>query len=244
MKFKRVLSTALAGALALSLAVPAFAEETVISGTYEEQEIAVTVPDAGDAIINPYGLDIELVAAKPEKPESSDGAGDGEEAVPAVSISGQQIVTKPLTVSNQSGMDLNVSANVVITIPETSGLKLSATSTKGANPALTTKSAYMLFQMTTASTITQDSTEDDIATVAAAWTAPTAKGEKDIVVVAGTKGASSANMVKLTKATDGKAVDGGVALFRLTGDCVASPTIPWNESDTFEVTVAFTFMPA
>lgn len=46
MNLKRFASTALAGALALSMAVPAFAagNTTVISGAYEAVTLSVTVP--------------------------------------------------------------------------------------------------------------------------------------------------------------------------------------------------------
>ena len=55
MNLKRFASTALAGALALSMAVPAFAagNTTVISGAYEAVTLSVTVPTTGKAIIKP-----------------------------------------------------------------------------------------------------------------------------------------------------------------------------------------------
>ena len=59
---KRILSGAMAGVLALSMAVPAFAEDpaptnttTVFTGAYQEADIAVTVPGAVEAFLNPYG---------------------------------------------------------------------------------------------------------------------------------------------------------------------------------------------
>lgn len=59
----RVLSGAMAGVLAMSLAVPAFAADdhtTVVTGKYQDTPIAVTVPETGKAFINPYGLNIEV----------------------------------------------------------------------------------------------------------------------------------------------------------------------------------------
>ena len=54
----RVLSGALAGALAVTMAVPAFAaaNSTEITATYEEPTISVVVPQSGTAMINPYGM--------------------------------------------------------------------------------------------------------------------------------------------------------------------------------------------
>ena len=97
---KRILSSVLAVAAAASMAVPAFAagNETEITGTYEEVEIKVLVPATATAKINPYALDIELEDTSKTK------------------ISGQQIVTDPAAVVNQSSMNLGVSASVLGTI--------------------------------------------------------------------------------------------------------------------------------
>ena len=85
MKFlnkKRVASAALAGALALSMAAPAFASQSVITGNYKEIRLAVTVPTTGKAVINPYGLPIALSETHnisgrpPDRPEPQRGASE------------------------------------------------------------------------------------------------------------------------------------------------------------------------
>lgn len=62
----RVATGALAGAMALSLAVPAFAagNQTKVTATYAEIPIDVTVPTAGTATLNPLGMPVTLVAAE------------------------------------------------------------------------------------------------------------------------------------------------------------------------------------
>ena len=65
LKLKRILSIALAGAMSMALATTAFAagDETVITATFEEPEIAVTVPATVAAFINPYGVDVNYDAS-------------------------------------------------------------------------------------------------------------------------------------------------------------------------------------
>ena len=81
---------------------------------------------------------------------------------------------------------------------------------------------------------------DSLAPKVAAWN-DAFDAEKDIVV--GTKSASKENMVTLKPATGGTVVDGGIAMFRLSGDCVTAPKTDWVETDGFTVNVAFTFAP-
>ena len=241
---KRILSSVLAVAAAASMAVPAFAagNETEITGTYEEVEIKVLVPATATAKINPYALDIELEDTSKTK------------------ISGQQIVTDPAAIVNQSSMNLGVSASVLGTIKTGSDLKFATASTKGSGtegsddyvaPA-TTKSAFVYLQMKTADGLANsdiDTTKnevkvDSLAPKVAAWN-DAFDAEKDIVV--GTKSASKENMVTLKPATGGtsknEVVDGGIAMFRLSGDCVTAPKTDWVETDGFTVNVAFTFAP-
>ena len=248
MKLKRILTGALAGTMALSLSVAALAadapdtsnRETTITGKFQEIALEVVVPKTADAFINPYGLPIVLEAGEDVK--ATDDNADW-------TVSGQQIVTLPQTVTNLSSVDLNASVSVLGAIKEGSDMKLNATSTKvvpEGGTALTTKSAFVAFQMAVDSTLDGDSDADTIATSAAkdaTWTSAAAKQ-----VVVGTKAAVGENIVKLTKAdTSGAtpaAAAGGIALFRLTGDCVEDPKTPWAETDGFTTTVTFTFKPA
>lgn len=63
MKFKKLASLALAGAISFSLAAPTFAagNETEITGTYTAPIIKVIVPPTAAAFINPLGLDVNVI---------------------------------------------------------------------------------------------------------------------------------------------------------------------------------------
>lgn len=261
---QRIVSGALAGALAVSLAVPAFASSknsTKITGTYQEVTIAVTVPTTGTAQINPYGLTVK--------------AGDA-------SIIGHQIVTQPLAIVNMSDMDLKVNATVTGEVK--GNFKFATESTKAVEDdpdtadvdetkaAPTTNSAFVYLEMEVPadSILNTDGTAVDTAklnTAAAGWAvgtytipeldddapegtpAPTTDPSK---VLVGTKAASSEKpLVTLAKATTTGTGDSavtkpaadGVAMFRLSGDCVKSPKTAWAKTDGFTATIAFTFEP-
>lgn len=243
MKFKKIVSTALAGALAFSMAIPAFAaNETEITGTYSEPVIDVVVTPSADAFINPLGLDIEI------------------DSTNKVSVSGRQIISAPMTIKNQSAMDLQVDASMTATINEGSDMRFVGTTTGGAG---STKTAFAYLQAKQAPTlIGADSavTAAAVSTAYAAWEASAYDAAKDLLVNS-TMATSKANLVVLRAAkmnnTTG-AFDqynvGSVALVRLAGDCVATPTTgSWTETKTengkttgdgFTVNVAYTFKPA
>lgn len=236
---KRALSGALAGALALSLAVPAFAaNETKITGTYKDVTIAVDVPETGLALINPYGLDVEV---------PQDGKTDTE-AAPKVTISGQKIVTAPMALKNKSAMNLAVNATVLGTIKTGSDMRFA---TEAIEAGSTAKSAYVYLQAG-ASTLTGNTTavtDAAIATAYAAWAPSPYSASTDIVV--GTREATleSGNfaILKAAKMTGAGAFDeykaGSIAFVRLSGDCTTSPRGGWATTDGFEVNVAYTFSP-
>jgi hypothetical protein len=117
LKHKKVMSLALAAAMAASLSIPASAsavtENTTnrslqVDGSYEEITIAVVVPTSGTVIINPYALPVEILA----KTDSTD----------AVKVKDQQIVTKPLAVKNQSDIDLDINVSATATVKNNLGL--------------------------------------------------------------------------------------------------------------------------
>lgn len=251
----RILSGAMAGVLAMSLAVPAFAadtdapkNQTVITGAYTETVIDVVVPGTVDAVINPYGLGTTVT--------KSDGT--------KIAVTGQ-VITPTQTITNNTDLNLIVGAKVIGEVVVKEGadpltaMKLASTSTKGSGqegdenyvaPA-TAKSAFVQLQAvatTKAPTATDADTVGDFVidegVTEATWT-----GAKSVTV--GTKLVTEDELVTLKKATldpdDGSVTAypaGSIALFRLTGDCVTTPKTAWTKDDTFKVTVSFTFAPA
>ncbi len=256
MKSKKILSSALALVMSLSLAVPAFADSssadpntTEIDGTYQAVVIDVKVPSIGKAFINPYGLDISV-------PQDVSDDTNTNETV----ISGQQIVTAPMSIQNRTAMDLQVNATVTGAVTALSDanaipMKLATATTKGSGtegqdgyvaPA-TSKSAFVYLQAKSADDTTGGGAA--IATECAAWAASGYSEATDVIV--STRATTKENLVVLrgadVNATTGafNAYNAGsIALFRLTGDCVMSPSNAWTENDKFTATVAFTFIPA
>lgn len=235
---KRILSSALAGVLAVSMAIPAFAEDpsTVLTATYAEPVISVTVPATGAVVINPYGMPVVL------NPDAA--------AADQASIVGAQIVTKPLAIVNTGATDLKVSASVTA---ETTGDLRLATSKPSSSD--TTKSAYVYLQMTnseldknqaagsSATDAIAGMDNKEVSKAVAAWEQRAYTSSTDLLL-SGTAEAKKENMLTL-KASDatGDAQKGSVGLFRLAGQVVASPREAWATTDGFTATVAFSFKP-
>lgn len=229
----RVLSGALAGALAVTMAVPAFATNTVIEASYEAPTIEVTLPQTGEALINPYGMPVVL--------NPDDGAAD------QASIVGAQIVTKPLAITNDSAVDLKVSATVTATAK--GDLRLATSKPSSSD---TTKSAYVYLQMTnSALDVNSQSTSTgnigglvakDLAAEVAAWEQKAYTSATDLLL-SGTAAVTKDDMLVLKASDTNGAQVGSVGLFRLAGQVVASPRDAWAATDGFEATVAFSFKP-
>lgn len=268
MKFKKIGSLALSGALALSLAVPAFAADTTpnttttITGAYQDVIIDVTVPETGTVVINPYGLPIEYT-------KSDDTV---------AKITGQQITTAPMAIMNNTDLDLSVS--VTVTGTAQGSLKFSPTSNAESTTAANNAFVYLqASQLTIANDATgMTSKADDSETLsdavidgAVAWAAAEYNADTDVVV--GTTKATKDGFVTLKAATvtpaDNSDADspvpafttyktGSIALVRLAGDLSPVVKTPWKESkaessegagdavvgDGFTVKVAYTFAPA
>lgn len=220
MNLKRFASTALAGVMAISLTIPAFAaaNTTTISGTYEETTLAVTVPTTGTVAINPYGLPFSM--------------GEGN------TVSGQQIATKaPLVVANKSAVALKVSANVKAV--EAGALKIVA---ENAVAAATVPSVYVEFQMFEAPGVAGDAVTD--AETLNPKFAALKDGDAKCHTAVTTTAADEPDILTLRAGdADGNVQDGGAAFFRLSGKAVKKPTTAWTTNDKFTATVVFTFEP-
>lgn len=224
MSLKRFASTALAGVMALSLAVPAFAADpkTEFTGTYEQITLAVTVPNTGSVAINPYGLPFTM--------------GEGN------TVSGQQIATKsPLVIANKSAVALSVSVN-------TKGVEKGALKLVDAAPSATANEAQVFFQIFEAPTLAGDSvTEaDTLNPLFAALKDDAAKGEVKVVnATAAANGTDGSNLLVLREADgDGNVQAGGAAFVRLSGKVTKKPTTAWVAADGFTATVVYTFEPS
>lgn len=221
MNLKRFASTAMAGVMALSLAVPAFAASasSTITGSVAEITLSVTVPDTGEAVINPYGLPYKM----------------GES-----SVTGQQIVTtSPLLIQNKSTTALKVTAEV--TGKQGTGVTLEATAS--GYDTSTDKKLAVKFQAFEATGVDATVAGDKDALI----TKFIALKDSDAVLTAtvadGTANAATGSKdLVLREAKDGELQNGGAAFFRLSGQ--VAKKADWKTTDTFEAKIAFTFEPS
>lgn len=137
MNFKKIISSALAGSMALSLSTTAFAASTtpapsvieaaggtattVLSGEVEGMTIRVTVPSTGSVILNPYKLKV----------------GDNELQ--------DTVINAGQFISNESNVALKVGVSVTGAVEGNARL-----ATDLLTSDITTNSVYMYFQMMTA----------------------------------------------------------------------------------------------
>lgn len=257
MKFKnmkRFGSVVMAGALALSLAVPAFANDTVtIEGGYEAIPISVSVPTTGKAQINPYGLPVDFTLS---------------DTITKVNVSGQQITSAPLSIRNQGTTKLSVNATLAV---DTSGtdngvevVNADLTNEKGKEINLALQVAGLndtKYAVSSLDTTLEDNIIKAFADTATWANAKSLKAEDTdpgtaLADAAVAKSASA--LAVLGAATEGA---GGlitygkdsIAVFRLTGKLNESPTKndgtndvddPWTTNDKFSAQVVFKFKPA
>lgn len=134
-----------------------------------------------------------------------------------------QIITDPAYIENLGDTPVSVSVSVTGSINEGSIMTLSSSSTKGVTT--TGKKAFIYFELKAVSDPDQVAwdKEYDI--------------EKHVPVRVATK--TRKNIIMLDEAGGNKPY----GAFRLTGDCVARPKIPWTTSDGIKAVVAFTFKP-
>lgn len=238
---KRFGAAALSGAMALSMAAPAFAadNETVITSTYEDIELNVTVPATATASINPYGLPVDL---------------KGTDNTVYATISGEQITNgAPLLILNKSSVALGVSATVS---GEPTGVNL-VSSLSGEGVTAGEKNVVARFEAFAAPGIEGTATEiGDLAeTQAIAYAA--LKSEDALltapVLEAGNEGGQATTGTLVLREglvaeddADTAVQDGGAAYIRLSGEVEKKPTTDnaWATTDKFVTTIAFTFEPA
>ena len=134
-----------------------------------------------------------------------------------------QILTDPAYIENRGESSVSVNVSITGSISEGSTMTLSSSSTK--DLVTTGKKAFIYFEIKAVSdpeNVAWD-TEYDI--------------EKHVPVRVMTK--TRKHIIELDEA-------GGnmpYGAFRLTGDCVKKPKIPWTKNDSIKAVIAFTFKP-
>lgn len=248
MNMKRFGSVVMAGALALSLTVPAFAgsatpaadpNTTTVAGAFKDIEINVVVPESGSAQINPYGLPVSI--------SKSD--------MTTADITNQKITSLPLTLRNQGTVKLDVNASL-LAIPK-GDVAIAAAKDTGKTIAVSLEVAGLdnaKYAVSTMDTTLEDKlidafADEDTWDGAGTLAAPAvAKG-----VTTGTAAKSSSALATLGAATDNMGMvtygNDSIAVFRLVGDVAEEPVKadssedPWKETDGFTATIVFKFKP-
>lgn len=231
MKFgKKLLSMILAGAMTLAVGASAMAaDQTDITGGFVPITLDVTVPTTGTAQINPYGLPVSI----------------GTSGTTTYKLTGRQIVTQPLGIVNNGDVALDVGATAVGEVTgKTQEMRL-ASEAPAADDTL--KNAFVYVQATeTAGRYTGAAyaASDEFLQEYSGWAASDYSADDDILV-------ATIASEKKTLGTIGAAVDDtGAALhtsnglmIRLAGSCTKEPRQAWASTDTFKVTIAYTFTP-
>lgn len=174
-----------------------------ITGAYQAPRIEVVVPATAEVVINPYRLPVSI----------------GSDETDA------QIMSSYACIQNKSEVPISVSATVIGAVKAGSDMRLSSVTTQGTT--LTSKSAFVYFEMQSSDSSDPDDVywDDEFDAQKHIVVRTTAKTMKDIVSLG----------------MDGDY--GCFGAFRLTGDCVANPRKPWTENDGINVTISFTFSP-
>jgi hypothetical protein len=236
---KKIGSVALAGVMAFSLAIPAFASDgsttsssnssnsTVVSGSYTTPVISVTVPATGTVAVNPYGL--------PVKFDKGDGS--------TVTVKNMQLVSAPMTLKNNGDTALDAYVTASTVVPSTSHVTFFASDPNKDETAKKTTNIYMQLEAVQSAksgygdTLNQGLIEEfaDEDT----WSSVTPI-DFDANGAIGTK--TKLVTLKEMDATSGTYQAGSIAQIRLDGKVSEDPdTTAWAETDTFTTTIAFTF---
>lgn len=228
MAFKKIMSALMAGALVLSLGVPAFATNTpgtltletadpyefTVEGSTAVPAIKIEVPETVGLIANPYALTVDA---------QNIGGTATEKGV---------IISPVQYIKNKSLVDIDVTATVAGYVG--GEVEFSATTTN----TETTKKAFVTFEMATCDGTTAPVTYPNSAVLKVL-------GDNDSPVAVG----SSA--LTMAKSTDGTAVAStGAIAFHFKGDLTPAEKVvttgdsaqaPWNDGDVFGATVVFNF---
>lgn len=124
MNFKKLISTAMAGAMALSLSVPAFADDVKVEGSINLPTINMVLPTTASMIMNPYELNVKLNPRDPDETPVDD-----------------QIISPLMTVKNLSNIGVKVAVSVQGT--KGKGTAAFATGTTQGSTKSTAKEAFV-----------------------------------------------------------------------------------------------------
>lgn len=214
MKRRKLISSLLALALTLGLAVPAFATDTTLDAANPSTEItvgtelnvptiSVTIAPLANMVINPYKLEYTGTTSK------------------------DSLITVPALITNASGVGIKITAKPYIS--KANGVTIVETKSQ-AESATTDPTAFMEFMFATAV-----SSKDDIATTGASWDAD---GSGVTLKSSSTGDGVSPATLQLAKATDDTTPTYGA--YKISG---ATGGKTWTDENKFEVKILFDIEP-
>ncbi len=240
-KYSKKIALILVLALTLAVAIPVLATDTVITGRYKEIKLEVVLPSSTTAIINPYGLPVEI--------KSDSGASLGK-------VTGNQIVAdKPLVGYSLCEVDLDVKATIT---GEAQGDFRLATAAPLATD--TTKSGLVFFEMKAVSdlgyTLTPDANAIGSLDGAKVYNELNTWGKTQYAasnknqVLVGTRAVTTEDPLCTLKAgtkdANGVVTEpsaNGYFVARLNGDVVDTPREEWVATDGVNVTITWIIAP-
>lgn len=249
MKFKRLISAALGTAMALSLAVPAFATNTVITATYTEPKIEVSVPTTATAVINPFALPTKFYF----DPTTGKTCKADTEGAVAFSTPASAVASQPMFLVNYGETNLLVSATATATVKTGSDLKVAADVPEPADDGtLPDKTVSIAVSASTVKDVaaqwkvvgdaTKESIEMSTAT-ATAWNKIdwTDSGVTKAQALSADAEETSLGSLAGIDATTKKVKDAGILAIAVTGGATKKAKTAWTAKDIVTLTVAYSF---
>lgn len=252
MRSKKIVSAALGAAMALSMAVPAFAADTVITATYSEPKIEVTVPTTATAVINPYALPTKYYY---DPATNKTCKADLENAVAFNSVA-SPVAAQPMFLVNYGETALKVYATATAVVKSGSDVKIAEALPEGDAPAKTMaiQVAGTAVEGVAANWVGKDEDTGKAVnalkmdeTLATVWngidwtdsgvkkaTALSAKAEEaelgTLAAISKTEGADTATVQ-----------DDCVLAVAVLGEATKKPKTAWSAKDIVTLTVAYSF---
>lgn len=214
---KKLFALVLSCAMLLGLATTAFAADTEVTDPDENGAYGASTEITGETQAPTIKVTVPATGAiiiNPYGMEYTPDSGDP---------STDKIISAAQFIKNESDVSISVDVTVTGTIPETSKAVLATGALKGTE---TTKSIFLYFEILEAEDGETEPT----------W-AESYDKTKHVLVAA--KATTLKNVVVLAAGDEAATY----AAFHLTGGVASAPATPWTETDTVDVTVAFTFNP-
>lgn len=244
-KYSKKLALILVLSLTLAIGIPALAADgtTEITGTYDPPVVAVLLPGNTTAIINPYGLPVDIYA-------------DNGNDVVGTMEKNQIVAVKPLAGCNLSKVDLNIGASVIGS--PSANFRLA---TEKPDAESTQKTGLVYLEVKAVDDLGYSSTPDTalvgkaignfdgekIVNALNGWEKSTFTGEEgsDSQVLVKTTAVKKTGLATL-KAADasGAPVSQSYFVARLGSDIVKAPKEAWANTDKLDVTVTWILEPA